>query len=362
MATDTGLVGLPPELVEEILVLCDPVDVAMVAMSCRKMYEVVYGGVCVEEGERKKGRGKAFWRALYLAQPLDDLRQCVNTIGMPRLPSITTEFEEDDGIDWEAELKRVIRARSVVGDPRVCRGEAELKEVFETFLGLTEWVPAVDSREGELAKNLVWVPVVMREFLDVVEGGIPTGDPGHYHITPKQYWDQQTIRLHARLHTLYGLTRRDLSKYARVQSRAYVYDMGKYTAENEYGPLLDGGRHVNWVHLEKIHHVMSMHVVWDSVKELVEKGVFEGQDKEYVLDYMIYPMSMPFTQTMIPKKAEGEDNTRLGIKPVELLSDEQGGLPEGADWAGIEGDWAICFCFCDHRELIGVFIQASSRR
>ncbi|XP_006462868.1 hypothetical protein AGABI2DRAFT_207517 [Agaricus bisporus var. bisporus H97] len=317
MDSSSTFIYLPHELlVHKILVLCDPLDVARVAVSCKRLYRIVYGDL---DGDR------SLWRALYLAQPLDDLRLCVNRIGIPK---------SHDGIDWEEELKRVIRARSIVVNPHLCKGEEELQHILSTLLDLVEFVPPAydlyqtgtamggsDEEEidesVELAKNLVWVPVISREFLDLVERGLPTGiTRGQYHIPPKSYWQNQTIQLHSQLHTLYGLTRKDLTKQARRESRAYIYDMRRYREENEFGPLVEGGRYVNWVHLEKIHHVISMHV----------DSVFEG-----MIEYMIYPLSMPFTQT---EEGEGE------------------GLPEDADWAGIEGDWAVFFCFYDHRQLM----------
>lgn len=358
---------LPHELVEEILVLCDPVDVARVAMSCKRMYGIVYGDV-PGQGEGRRRR-KTFWRALYLAQPLDDLRTCVDRLGVPRVatPSQSSsqlDSEDDGGIDWQDELQKIIRARSVVSDVRLCRDERELGEVLRTFLGLVEWVPPVNGREGDLAKNLVWVPVVLKDFLDVIEKGVPfssstSGEPEtSWRVPPISGWSEQTRQYYAQLRTLYGLTRSDLTRRARVESRAYVYDMRKYTAENEYGPLRGEGKYVDWVHVQMIHHVVSMHVVWDSVKLLVEGDVFGGEgnvSEGEGFQYTIYPMSMPFTQTLVPRREGEEDGRVRGVPPVDVLGESNDELPEGADWAGIEGAWTVCFCFCDHRELIGEF-------
>jgi hypothetical protein len=379
-----GFMSLPHELVQKILVLCDPLDVAMISMSCRRMWEVVYGDLDVEKRrrERREGRGfgwgeRSFWRSLYLAQPLDDPRVSVNRIGISVSQLRKSSFSsssvamdgqlEDDGIDWEEELKRVIRARSIVINPHACKGEEELQQTLSTLLDLAECVPPLHGRhrkgneflnfKGEdeeavlLAKNLVWVPVVARNFLDLVEGGLPTGvTRGQYHLPPKSYWQNRTIQLHSQLRTLYGLTRRDLTKRARLESREYVYDMRKYKAENEYGPLVEGGRYVNWVHVEKIHHVISMHIVWDLVKEWAESDELEKEDSaiEGMIEYMIYPMSMPFTQTVVPRRGEGG-----GLETPPVDEEDVEGLAEDADWAGVEGDWTIFFCFYDHRQLIG---------
>ncbi|KAF9442675.1 hypothetical protein P691DRAFT_810247 [Macrolepiota fuliginosa MF-IS2] len=363
-----GMMCLPQELMEEILMLCDPVDVARVAMCCRRMYGIVYGDILQVDtsaaGERGRRERRAFWKALYLAQPLDDPRVCVNWLGDSRVSGASTvEGEDDDGdsVDWQNEVKRIVRARSIVSDVCLCRDEKELREVLETFLGLVEWVPPLRGRDGpgsDLARNLVWVPVVLKEFLDDIVGGVPessvesegtsVGETQLWRVPPRVKWSSKTKQLHAHLHTLYGLTRSDLGRRTRVDSRAFVYDMRKYTAENEYGPFKAGGKLVDWVHVQQIHHAVSMHIVWDSVQRL-----FAG-DEEREFQYMIYPMSMPLTQTLIPRGGgEGEEEDVGRIPPVDVSSENnEESLPEGADWAAVGGIWNVCFCFCDHRELI----------
>ncbi|KXN87255.1 hypothetical protein AN958_09031 [Leucoagaricus sp. SymC.cos] len=70
---------------------------------------------------------------------------------------------------------------------------------------------------------------------------------------------------------------------------------------------------------------------------------------------MIYPLSMPFTQVCGKCLWENNMSEGGGIPLVDVPEDgviEGGALPENADWASIEGNWFVCFCFCDHRELI----------
>jgi len=163
--------------------------------------------------------------------------------------------------------------------------------------------------------NLVWVGALTRGtgFLDH-EDIIPTSL--HHHT------DEET-QLRSRLHTYFGLTHADARHATRVATRAFVYSLRNYRPQNDFGPFLLGdpssteGLSVNWVHVQALHHVMSMHSV-----EL-------NEDDEF--DFIVYRMSLPYTQIIIPPG-------------VDLDSEE--------DWAGVEGKWKISFCFCDHRELI----------
>ncbi|KAF5360639.1 hypothetical protein D9756_005131 [Leucocoprinus leucothites] len=380
-AGSASLLDLPHELVEEILVRCDPVDVARASMACRRLYGVVYGvltlgalsnvqdgsGIALDGVEKKRRR--VLWRELYLNQPLDDLRKCVNWLGYTRAtlsngtpnPGSSGEFsEEEEDIDWEKEMQSVIRARTLLSD----------------------WVPPVDSRV-DLARNLVWVPVTLKEFLDIVEGGVVVlpssslesaisqsttttdGEEDTQHtqwkLPPKEQWTTETKQLHAQLRTLYGLTRSDLTRKRRVESRGWVYDMRKYTPGNEYGPLRDGAKYVDWELLERVHHVVSMHIVWESVKGWVESGVFdEGVNeseegpamKKPGFEYMIYPLSMPFTQAVCMGNAEGSSAEGMRGKVASAEQEGIGDVAKGVDWVGVGGTWSIFFCFCDHRELM----------
>ncbi|KAG5646031.1 hypothetical protein DXG03_004633 [Asterophora parasitica] len=153
----------------------------------------------------------------------------------------------------------------------------------------------------DLSSNLLWVAASLRggSFLDNIDT-----------------FTEEEKQLSARLHTYFGLTVSDIRQAARVRSRAFVYDMRNYHQGTQYGPLDASGR-VNWVHVQAIHHVVSMHVV-----DLQEDENFE---------FAIFPMSIPFTQIVIP--------------PGVDFDKEQ-------DWAGVAGLWRVSFCFCDHRELL----------
>lgn len=280
---------LPPELVEQIVLELDPLDVAAFAQTCTTFYTFVY-----DPSEQH------LWRNLYLLQPRDDPRICVDPLGNP-LPQP----------DWCSLLQRITRARSIVRDftkyhPR------EIVEVLRTLLGLICNVPpASDIFSSQLSLNLVWVAALLRggDFLDKLDQHLLSPD------------EQQ---LHAHLHTCFGLTTADYRRASLTRSRAFVYAMRNYKWDNDFGPfMMDGSGRVNWVHIQAIHHIMSMHVVPP-----------QHSTEDTSQAFTIFPMSLPYCQSVIPPEVT---------------------LDEDEDWAGVTGLWQCSFCFCDHRELLSEY-------
>jgi len=288
------LLALPPELVEEILILCDPIDVSKAAQTCCFFRWLVY---FAEDSK--------LWRELYLGQGLDDPRVCVGEDGVARPGPL---------VEWRKELQGVIRARTVVGDVTKLRSCWEGERVLRTLMKLVSYVRPWrmekvvagrrDSRER--SKNLEW----MNEKLQQSGGG---GGGFLDRVGEKVRSSAGARQLVARLHTYYGMTERDGDEGEIARSRAFVYWLRNYRAENEYGPFEEDGR-VDWVHVRAIHHVVSRHLV--GLEEEEEEGGF--------------PMRMCATQICLPR--EGEE--------------------EMEDWAGVTGSWNVSFCFCDHRELL----------
>ncbi|KAF5377965.1 hypothetical protein D9615_006704 [Tricholomella constricta] len=276
-----GLTALPQEIIEDILLHLDPIEVARASECCNFLRLLVYNP-----------NDQALWRELYLQQPFDDPRKCVSPEGVRRAD-----------IDWKGTLQRIIRTRTVLCDPHVCR-PGERLSILYTLLEMTTNVRPLTSPQNvdDLSDNLLWVAASLggSSFLDDVDSTA----------------SNEEKQLCARLHTYFGITGNDTRRAARARSRAFVYDMRNYRPESDYGPLDSQGR-VNWVHVQALHHVVSMHLV-----DLQEDESFK---------FAIFPMSLPFTQSVIP--------------PGVDLDKEQ-------DWAGVNGLWRVSFCFCDHRELL----------
>ncbi|KAL0961503.1 hypothetical protein HGRIS_006444 [Hohenbuehelia grisea] len=283
----TSIADLPPETVEDILLHCQPRCVAALAQTCRAFRDLVY-----------LSPDNHIWRNLYLAQPFDDPRKCITRLGRPRGEA-----------NWREELQAAIHAEAVLAKPSAYSSE-EICTTLRTLLHMAHNVPPWSIHrsfvEDEVSENLLWVAAQLQ-----VSGGAILNSPQE---------GGEIEQLRNRLHTYFGLSRLsgDLEPAARVVSRAYVYSMGRYRAENMYGPFIAGdGEKVNWTHIRAIHHVVSMHIV----------PIDEDEEREY----FIYPLSMPFIQNVLNV---GEDLDGL------------------VDWAGVEGSWFCSFCFCDHRDLL----------
>lgn len=278
-----GISDLPSETIEEILLVCDPLQVGAIAQCSRYFAEIIY-----------HAPDQHLWRELYLAQPLDDPRVCFSQNGVLRT-----------AVDWKGDLQSIIRARTLMQNSLLGRNDKERCFVLKTLLKLVTYVP---SKSGVPSYNLLWV-------FDLLKGGEVIDDQ---RIGWKSIGEE--AQLLARLHTYLGLTTGDLEAEARVKSRAYVYSWRNYSWDNEFGPFqADGsGIRVNWVHVQALHH---------DIATYVNEVASELSPLEIRL-----PMSLPTTQLVVPEGDPGDD-----------------------DWAGVEGNWLVSFCFCDHRELISTW-------
>lgn len=243
------ITDLPLEVLEHILVISDPIDVASTAQVCR-----LFRGLVYPVGEDH------FWRALYLAQSFDDPRKAVTYLGNRRTD-----------IKWREELQRIIRARTVVNDVTVCRPD-ERCQVLRTLLDMVMNIPPLPFPESEpTSRNVLWMQNLLQDgaFLDL---------ESHSH---------EEEQLRARLHTWFGLTDRDALASKRVVSRAYVYSQRNYQSSNSFGPFMrDGSGVVDWVHMQKLAHVFA--------SALVERDEDEG------LGFEICSLSLTFCQAYIP--------------------------------------------------------------
>ncbi|OCH87969.1 hypothetical protein OBBRIDRAFT_758996 [Obba rivulosa] len=250
----TVFLDLPLELIEQVILECDPLDASSLAQTCSALHLLIYNRT-----------SQHIWRTLYLSLPLDDPRHCRTPLGYP----VTDE------VDWRTDVQRVIRARTVVFRPMCCR-PGEYLVVLQTLLRLVTLLPPVPGADSdELASNLVWVAALLR-------GGTFLEDESLV-LT----FEEEQLR--ARIHTHFGLTTTDYLRARRTESRAFVYAMRNYQEANDYGPfMLDGSGCINWEHLQAIHHVMAMHIV---------PGV---DNPEETAGFTIFPMSLPYCQSIIP--------------------------------------------------------------
>ena len=267
-------IELPTEIIEEILVQCDPIEVSKAAQTCSALRTLIYNF-----------HDSKLWRDLYLAEPLDDLRKCVSQHGHPAQ------------VDWKRNLQRIVRAREIVANLSLLK-PGELEEILQTLLMMILYHPPVSSNTATTVSslNLRWLSNILQHgFIDQVE-----------EMTSLTFAERQLL---SRLHCYYGLTEKDMERQARVKSRVYVYTMRNYRPENDYGPLLSSGA-VNWEHMQALHHVVSMHLV-----DLEETGT----------EFPSFPMSLPQTQIVIPvgpNEEEGKENQEdwVGLEGSWVIS------------------------------------------
>ncbi|KAG7088013.1 hypothetical protein E1B28_012050 [Marasmius oreades] len=315
---------LPPETLEQLFLLLDPLDVSSVSRTSRYFNALIY-----------HSPDHHLWRNLYLSQPLDDPTLCYSPLGHRSTP--TSSF------DWKKELQDVIFARTIVENGPRKWGREDRKRALRTLLKLVAFVPPLESYKEDMdsdkmSANLMWVAAECRKGALVDPDAPGVGSAG---LGGKE--DDEELQLRAKLHTYLGLTPNDWMESAQRQSRMFVYRMGNYHWGNEFGPFreerlgVDSGSvdargigdgnttlRVNWIHVRHIHQTISM-ALFEGIPE-------EARENIRQLDVFIYQLSFPHTQLILPRQ-EAED----GI---------------GRDWAGVEGKWEISFCFCDHGDLI----------
>lgn len=289
----TTLADLSLELIDRILFALDPLDIARISQASRFFHEIIYGPL-----------NRQFWRGLYLAQPLDDPRRTVTRLGSPR-----------DDVDWKEELQRIMRARTVMKRPTVCRRE-ERCQVLRTCIDLITNLPPIPSPDGvgELSYNVLWMQHLLRDAASL----------------DRESWQAlsgEEEQLLSRLHALYGLTRRDLDPERRRASQTFVYSLRNHTVQRGYGPFMpDGSMHVDWVFIQTLVHDVGMLLV-DT----------DGEDEE---SSYFCPLSLLFGQSIIPRGLD---------------------IDKEVDWACVEGLWSLKYGFIDHREFIRKFLFSSIR-
>ncbi len=252
-----ALALIPSEVIERVLLLLDPLDVASFSQTSKQCYNLIY-----------HSWDNHLWRELYLAQPFDDPRLARTSL----LEPISVE-----SINWMRSLQAIIRARTVLKDPSKCRrGEREitLRTLVAMLRGAT---PTPSISEKTLSKNLVWLVAMLRQGTLLNDGSIS--------LSPME--DQ--LRAYLLVHL--GLTPRDAISVTKAAARAFVYDMRNYCDEAWFGPYLpDGSGRINWVHVHAIHRVIAMHLV-----DLREGELFV---------FPLIPISMPYCQSVIPPRID----------------------------------------------------------
>lgn len=219
---------VPSEIIEEVLIQADPFVLASFAQTCTTYRSLVY-----DTADQK------VWRELYLSQPLDDPRHCLDTLG--RRKSLASE----QVINWRSELQAVVRASMVIRTISLWQ-TAELGSILSTLVALASRLPPTEYGPSH---NAFWLrsKLATGEFLTA--------------CAQRQLSTIERTRL-SQLRTLVGYVGTDHDKATRVQSRAKTYDLSHYSEDTSWGPFSDpAGLFTDWNALQPIHHLITLHVM-----------------------------------------------------------------------------------------------------
>lgn len=285
------LLSLPPETLEEILLLLDPCDVAAFSAVSRATREF-----CAEN--------PFLWTTLFL-----------HLFDPPR-PYAQQTFP------YKATLEARIRARGLInlarGPNQLARVVAAFPPVLETFVAVSRTSLGPDSRNVAFLASIF--PHTSTAF---------TAQFLSFYSDPKRRGVVAPITRQQAAH--FSLLHGPLRLYEaprRLQALRQVYDLRNYSRDASFGPYQkDGSGRVNWVLLDAIRMVTDY-----NVEMAVER---EG--------WGINPDTGIGLEENIGKgKGEGWADS--------APRDVSGG---GRDWAGVERDWCGTYAFLDNEVFEG---------
>ncbi|KAF7339981.1 F-box domain-containing protein [Mycena venus] len=212
-----GLLSLPIEILEQILLFCHPRDVSRFSTTCRFSGDLVH-----------RSADQYFWRELFLTL-FDDPRR-----GVPST--------DPSSYDWKAQLVYRMRAeRDTLADT------GDRQSALETFVSVAEEALPISraSDDPPASRNIEWLDNVLRNS-QLLDASFPPNE----------------AQLGDRIKTFMALSLKEETddnlpglQAIRTRSRCLVYDLRNYNAGNSWGPyLLDGT--VNWTHMNCIINVV----------------------------------------------------------------------------------------------------------
>ncbi|KAL1741116.1 hypothetical protein HDZ31DRAFT_85027 [Schizophyllum fasciatum] len=276
-----SLLSIPVELAHHALSYCPAWDIVSFALTCRLAHATALVST-----------PQAFWRDVFLTSHFDDPREAW------RLPGQSTSSDE---YDWLGELRARLSAELFAARPDRINDPTAYEAMLATFVrAAREMHPFLEEQHA--SRNGVWLNHLLKF------PGCLNDDVSRLSL------DGQ--RLHAFLQAYTGhafdeSTPGNSMEYRRNASRAYAYDMRKYSRANTWSPLLLTGE-VDWLHLDHL-----ANVVIGNLRDMPSLG--EDQ---------LPPLGLEHTRAY---SGPGQCTTR--------------------DWAGVQGTWRRYVCFMDYRSM-----------
>lgn len=355
--------ALPQEVVEQSLINCEVEDVASAAQTCHRAHNIVYGS------------DNHIWRGLFL-RLFDDPRTA------PTTGATCTPFDWRTELQRRIVARNVLLSREYGPSGKGVLRQQRV-DALETAVNLIlAALPGANCTENTRSRDLEWIEDILGHIdLDVgynlysvitpihpderfaidyerqqkraslglrtlfAADGTGVDHFNNHSLQPtieEDAYDEERARrqslarermLRARLRLLRGynddqkaviegysdLGRTRSEMDLRLYARSRVYDLGRYTNENSYGPLLkDGSGRVDWEQVEAI--------LVDATMNIFDHIMHDAHNCPRVINPFGFRSAKAYT-------APGCNS-----------------LPEG-DWAGITGKWNRLISFCDYRDL-----------
>ncbi|KAL1697509.1 hypothetical protein GGG16DRAFT_41524 [Schizophyllum commune] len=281
------LLTIPVELAHHALTYCPAWDIVSFALTSRLAHAIAL-----------ESTTQSFWRDVFLTSHFDDPRDAW------RLLEGTNSTL--DGYDWLGELRARLSAELLAARPDRIDDPAAYEGMLAALVRAAKEIPPLREGQPE-SRNVEWLEHLLKF------PGLLNDDVSRLSIEGQ--------RLHGLLHVFTGhqfdeSTAANSLRYRRNASRAYTYDMRKYSRANTWSPLLLTGE-VDWLHLDHLANVIIGNI----------------RDVPFLVDDQLPPF--------------GLEHTRAYSAP---------GQYPARDWAGVEGTWRRYVCFMDYR-----FVQILSR-
>ncbi|KAJ7071487.1 hypothetical protein C8F01DRAFT_1110734 [Mycena amicta] len=204
--------AIPLEVLQEILLLCHPRDVAAFLRTCR---------AATIAGD------EYFWHQLFLG-----------TFDNP------PDVSDGSSYDWRGQLTARIRAerdaRNATLDTET--HAADRQTALELLVAVaTQSLSASDRTEPSPSRNVQWLEGVLRKsrILDAT-------------FLPEESAYADRLRAYMALSS-HANSEPEL-RLVRTRSRCFVYDLRNYTEANSWGPYLQ--KRINWTHLNSIVNII----------------------------------------------------------------------------------------------------------
>ncbi|KAG8710217.1 hypothetical protein FRC08_017483 [Ceratobasidium sp. 394] len=337
-----NLLDLPPEVLVLIICKLSPVALSRFSQSCRALHECV------------NGLGDFLWRDLFLAC-WDDPADADNAVMALRVPEFCILDGKRDGkgkctcstsgsatFQWRDQVQRRTQTEKFLDrfgqsyDASSDKMSLRRYNSLATLLSMLATTPPASATRTR-SQNLTWVDKMLSPARFTPEYFMKhffhDSDVRQQLTTDRQLTAQ--LQVHFLTPSARDAIPRDRLELARLNARAYVYNLRNYRPERWHGPFIideAGAMQPNWVHLAACQWVILANL--QQRRDILRRQQI-GQG------YPVPPLGAETAwgggakAVVAGRKANPSRLNREGID----------------DWAGVEGVWRRIVCFMDYRDF-----------